>query len=407
MTGKRVLIVAYYFPPLGGIGSIRTRRFASLLSDHGWEATVLAPSNGAYHRDESLSFPAEQVVRARSLELSRLGKRVAQAGGDDTTAATVRGLRRRLRDGARRHVYRPDAQIGWYPGAILAGRRALGRERFDAVLSTSFPITAHLVGSALARRARIPWVAEFRDPWSDVIADQRARARAARLEQRLLRDAAAVVTVSPTWAELFRWKGASAVHVITNGFDEASPHEPSDRFVLGHLGTIYETAQDLDSVWRAVAEARGAGEELVDELRFIGELPPSVRARLEALGLGDLVRETGFLPFDAARSALSSTSALIAAGPPDLDPVRRGWIPAKLFEYLATPIPVVYVGHRENDAARLLAGLPDCHVIQPGDTAAVRAALRAARQPAGGRDASAYAAGALARQLAAVLDGVC
>jgi len=77
---RRVLIVAYYFPPLGGMGSIRVTGFATHLPAYGWEPVVLAPRTGAYHRDPELRFPEERVVRTRSFELSRAAKRVLQTG---------------------------------------------------------------------------------------------------------------------------------------------------------------------------------------------------------------------------------------------------------------------------------------------------------------------------------------
>ena len=193
-------MVCYYFPPLGGIGSVRALRFASLLPEFGWQPTVLAPSRGAYYRDPSLAFPEGQVVRTRSLELSRTGKRAFALGGDDTVPAPLgRGTARRLRAFARRWVYRPDAQVGWYPFAVTAGRALLRRKSFDVVFSSSFPITAHLIARRLARDFTLPWVAEFRDVWTDAAEyDSAARRRSdQRTERTLLRDADAVVTVSP------------------------------------------------------------------------------------------------------------------------------------------------------------------------------------------------------------------
>src|SRR5579859_4861972 len=109
---KRVLFVAYYFPPLGGIGSVRAASFATHLADFGWEATVLAPRSGAYFRDSSLQFPETRVIRASSLEISRAGKQLLRTGGDDTTEAQVTGVRSIVRSLVRDHLYFPDAQIG-------------------------------------------------------------------------------------------------------------------------------------------------------------------------------------------------------------------------------------------------------------------------------------------------------
>src|SRR3954447_19629737 len=118
-------MIAYYFPPLGGIGSVRACGFATGLTSLGWDVTVLAPAGGAYYRDPGLGFPEQRIVRSRSLEVSRTAKRVLRAGGDDTAPARPGGLRRALQTGARRFVYYPDGQIGWYLSSIRVGRRVM------------------------------------------------------------------------------------------------------------------------------------------------------------------------------------------------------------------------------------------------------------------------------------------
>src|SRR4051794_27625027 len=89
----RVLIVAYYFPPLGGAGSLRVSALATHLAEYGWESTVLAPRDGAYYRDPQICFPERQVIRTPSIELSRTGKRLLRTGGSDVVAADAHGVR--------------------------------------------------------------------------------------------------------------------------------------------------------------------------------------------------------------------------------------------------------------------------------------------------------------------------
>ncbi len=74
-----VLIVAYYFPPIGGIGSIRSARFAHFLPEFGWEPCVLAPRETPHARDLELDYSKDRVVRSRSFELSRLSRVVPGA----------------------------------------------------------------------------------------------------------------------------------------------------------------------------------------------------------------------------------------------------------------------------------------------------------------------------------------
>ena len=273
-------MVAYYFPPLGGIGSLRALKLATYLPESGWDVTVLAPRRGTYYRDPTLTFPEEKVVRTGSIELSRAGKTVLAPRTSDTEAARVGSLRRLVRDAARKWLYRPDPQIGWYPFAVRAGRRALREGRFDAVFSSSFPITAHLVGRRLHRDSGLPWVAEFRDPWTDVIADGEPRkAREVARERSIVVEATRVVTVSEAWAALFRGKGARDVGVVTNGYDAAdlAPGRPPDGIVVTYLGSFYSDRQDLSAVWPALRRIGDTSPSRRFRLRFVGDLDRGLR----------------------------------------------------------------------------------------------------------------------------------
>jgi hypothetical protein len=401
---KRVLIVAYYFPPLGGIGSVRTASVAEHLEQYGWRATVLAPSNGAYLRDETLSTTVD-VIRTRSIELSRAGKQVLRAGGTDTSEADVSGARAALKDIARRHLYFPDAQVGWVAPALFESRLRIGRGDFDAVFSSSFPISAHLIARRLHRRLRIPWVAEYRDPWSEMLPPTSPLCeRARRLEQRLAADASALVTVSPSWAEMFGRAWGRQVEVIRNGHDGAASEGPQDaRFTLAYLGTYYPETQDLSSLWSAVAEPDSG----VEAIRLIGNPSPALTAEIEAAGIGQLTEPSGFVPHDAALAELTRASVLIVAGPKDDRPVLRGHVVAKLSEYLATSKPILYVGNPDADAAALLSAYPGTYIAATGDAQAVADALREARTESFVRDATDLSRSVLTGQLASVLDRVC
>ena len=111
-------------------------------------------------------------------------------------------------------------------------------------------------------------------------------------------------------------------------------------------------------------------------IRFVGRMPEQLRDEIAALGLGDLLESTGLLPHDEAMRELMSSSMLIASGAAGDHPAKRGWVPAKLFDYLASGLPVLYLAGPNTDAARLVAGQPGCHVVTPGDVDGTVEALR-------------------------------
>jgi glycosyltransferase involved in cell wall biosynthesis len=408
---RRVLMLCYYFPPLGGIGSLRSLKLATYLPAFGWEPWVVAPRNGTYLRDPTLAASEAHVVRTASIELSRTGKRIVGAAVTDFEPAQVGATLGRLRELVRRFLYYPDPQIGWLPFALAAGRELLRERRFDAVFSTSFPITGHVVAQRLAREAQLPWVAEFRDPWTDVMPTTHARRRkAVALEAAFLAEAAAIVVPSADWADLFRRKGGRRVEVVTNGVDPADipAGSPTPAPVLAYVGTFYPEQQSLAVLWPAVATLRAQQEFCELRLRFIGLMNARLRVELEAHGLGAAVETTGFLHYAAGLAAMASSAVLLLAGPRDASPALRGQIPAKTFEYLATGRPIVYVGALDADVAQLLREHPGCFLVAPGDAPGAERALRAALS--GGtyaRDVTAFTRRSLAGRVAALLDTLC
>jgi glycosyltransferase involved in cell wall biosynthesis len=372
---------------------------------------VLAPRNGSYYRDPEIEFPEESVIRTSSLELSRVGKRALRAGGDDVRPASVGQLRGALRDAARATLYFPDAQVGWCAPAIVTVRRTLRNERFDAIFSSSFPITAHLIARRLHRRMKIPWIAEFRDPWSQTLpGDGRTHRRALKLERSIAREAKGIVMTSPAWAALHSKVWDKPVTVIPNGHDGAAPTnaaEADDAFTLTYLGSFYPAMQRLDAVWKAVVRLNGANAGGVSRLKFIGDLHPFIRRELHDHALDSLVEVTGFLPYTEALAELNDSSVLLVAGPHDARGLLRGHIVAKLFEYLSTNLPIVYVGDRECDAADLLRQFPGCHIISTDDVAGIERALHASWGKRFQRDVDALSRRALTGHLAELLDQAC
>ena len=380
MTRRQVLFVAYYFPPLGGIGSLRALKLATHLTRFGWQATVLAPRDGAYHRDPGLVFPERHVVRTGSCELSRLGKRAVGSAAGDNRPARLGTTLARVRKWVRRWLYVPDAQIGWYPFAVHAGRHLLREAHFDTIFSSSFPVTAHLVARRLARDAGLPWIAEFRDPWTDAAEyDSRVRARLDRaVETSILKDARAVVTVSERWADLLRSRGARDVTVITNGFDPADLADLEDEPQAAHptatyLGSYYPGLQDLGTPLRALTRLRARD---VPDLRVlvVGQRPGGLDEELAALG--NAVVCTGFVRHAEALRLVSGSSLLLLAGPRRGEDVALGHIAAKVFEYLGSRRPILYVGHPEADMARLLRPMAGVEIVAPGQTDAAERAIR-------------------------------
>jgi glycosyltransferase involved in cell wall biosynthesis len=372
---KRLLIVAYYFPPIGGIGSIRLSRFASLLPEHGWDVTVLAPRDTPHEQDADLTYPEENVVRSHSIEFSRIGRAVTLAGPSfDRSRASVRSRMRAL---AHRYLFFPDPQIGWYPGAVRAGIRTLHEQRFAAIYSSAEPVTAHLVARTLSRRSGLPWVAESRDPLTGRLTpDHPHFRRAERLEAAIAREATTMVMPTPTWASHYGARWGTRVAVLPNGHDGRLPERrPPAHPTLAHIGTYHAGRDDLTALWEAVAQMRRRQSALVPRLRLVGHPSPELKQEIARYGLEELVDNVGFVSHEQAKVEMMSASVLVASGIKGGDPVARGWVPAKLFAYLASGVPMLYFSESDTDAAALMRGQPGCYVVGHHDAEGARRAM--------------------------------
>jgi len=377
----RVLMVSYYFPPLGGMGSVRAAKFATYLPRFGWEAVVVAPLEGASYEDRSLLVPGARVYRTRNLHLGGLFRR---ARGVDPGPSRKSGgsARQRIRALVHRWLYRPDGQIGWYPFAVRAARQAIRDSRCDVIFSSSFPITAHLVARRLHRETGVPWVAEFRDLWTDwgAFGTRRQRLDEAT-EQSIVKEATEMVSVSPAFADGLLARGASRVAIVTNGFDPADfcglKSAEGDDTIITYLGTYYPGHQDLDTALRAIGSLAREGALPRLRLRFVGEVPGSLRGVIVGSGLGDAVEETGFVSHEESTRYICGSSLLLHAGVTSIETnAVRGIIPGKTFEYLGAGRPILFVGHAGGDAAKLLSMFASVNIVRPGDVEGARAAVR-------------------------------
>ena len=444
MTAPRtLLLVAYYYPPLGGIGSLRALSFARHLPTHGFRPIIVTPERGAYGLDATLDPGAGSdvtVVRTGSLEPGVLLRRLrsgggppAAAGGGDFVEATGRGgfsgLLRRLLHQA---VYFPDHANGWIPAATRAAIRAGRRHNVSVVLSTSPPVSGHLVALQAARALGVPAVLDFRDLWTAHREDTASGGRfdvERRLERRLLRRAAAVTTVSEacrSWL-LARHGGVPKAPfvVLRNGYEESAFEEPPPIrepgvFRIVHTGTVYGAKQDLTSFFQALARVREEGEfgALRVELVFAGKVDAQARAAAEAAGCLELCRFVGFVPHPEAVSLLrtATLNLLLTWSVPGW--VARGVCPGKMYEQIAAGRPVLALALPECEAGDVVRAAGGSLVADPHDAEGIATHLRAFLQAERAGDAAtaapdriddptSYSRRAMTSRLAEVLHQVC
>ncbi len=397
---SRVLVLAYFFPPLGGGGCQRTLKLVRYLKPNGWEATVVTTKDQDYWiLDRSLleEVPATtEVIRVGALTSLRLLRLLGKGGVSlerpqgGRNPSVFRKLRR-----VQSWFLIPDGYRPWARAAERAAARRLGENGIDAVWTTSSPESAHLAGLALKRRFGVPWVADFRDPWvGRVTYDPPTRwhdARHRALERAVVEAADRVTVVSEAMVDRFRERypeiAAGRFIYLPNGADpddwhraegsrSGSEEEERDRgrFVLLHAGQLAHrpTARTLLAAARRMIDADPSVADQL-RLRFLGgneELRP---AEWEKMGLRGVVEVLPSRPHLDALAAIRRAQALVLLGHGgDAD---AALYTGKIYEYLASGRPVLGILD-DGPAARLIRDSRAGWVCSAGDSACAAGAIR-------------------------------
>lgn len=350
---KRVLMIAFHYPPLqGGSGIHRTQAFVNYLPACGWTPLVLTVRPFAHASVDANPHPQLQPAGAivkRTLALD-----------------TARHLA--LRGRYPGWLAQPDRWVSWCLSAVPAGLRLIHQYRPELIWST-YPIaSAHLIALALHRLTAVPWIADQRDPMidRDYPADPLRHRLHARIEQQAMRRSAAVVCTTPgalrTLKERHPGTAAHRLHLIENGYDEAAfgsprPHDPYDPkhpLFLLHSGLIYPSERDPRQLFVALARLQHDGMIDRQRLRLVlraGGHDDYLRALLaEYPGLDGMVVLAPPLPYGEALAEMQDADGLLLLQAASCN----SQIPAKLYEYLRARRPVLALTDPAGDSAATL-----------------------------------------------------
>jgi hypothetical protein len=414
---RRVLLIARDFAPTSHVSVERATKLAKYLPEFGWRPTILtgARATAGLPSDPRLleDVAGIEIIRARAPELSMFYG--GQGKGD--------GARPARRGAPRRGVLHPkawlvpDSQLFWYPFAVRAALRRASTARWDAVVATSFPPTALLIARTIASRLEIPYVADFRDSWTEYHrAPHRPSPLAAferRLEARVVAGAAAVVAVDARIVEHVFARMARAarppLHIIQNGYDEddfrgAVPAELPP-FSIVHTGQLRRSPRPL---WEALSHAMGERPELRGRVHFwqVGFVDSSAVDELQAPPEGVTVHS---IPPVSQREAIAYMLGADLLLVDEFGPI----MPSKTLQYVRAGRPILVFLDGGGVIRDVLHGVPQAHLV--GREEASRVGMLIAALAAGPRgrpsepcDAvAAYSRREVAHRFAALLDTAC
>ena len=370
---KKVLIITYYWPPSGGAGVQRWLKFSKYLPEFGVQPIILTvdPQKASYAQtDESLNDEVSKeisVYTTSTFEPYDLYKRLIGKGeipyggfSNESKESPLQKIAKIVRG----NFFIPDPRKGWNRFAFRKAIELIREHQIETVITTSPPHSTQLIGLKLKKKLGIHWVADFRDPWTDIYYyDQFFRSVWAKrldqeLEKKVLLNSDQILTVSRDFKRIFLDKIGldfdSKILVIPNGYDEADfdlkVKSDTEKFIITYTGTISES-YNIDGFLKAMSNLDESQQKNI-LLRFVGNVPNAVvdqiRFAIPLIEL-DLV---GYVDHTTSvRYLLESSMQLLVI--PEIEN-NKGIVTGKFYEYLASGKPILAIGPQGGDLEQLI-----------------------------------------------------
>ena len=358
---------------MGGGGVQRWLKMVKYIRQYGWEPIIFTAKDA----EVSLSDPALLSEIPENVETHRvpiwepfglykklLGKGKGEKIQPGLLAESDKaGWKNELGLWVRGNVFIPDAKMFWIKPSVKYLSNYLKTNKVDAIISSGPPHSTHMIAKKLKRKFNIKWLADFRDPWTFVDyydqlkisdwADKRHRA----LEKSVLAEADKTITVTWNWADDFNKKNIKTVDVVTNGYDPAdfvnATGNVPDWFSITHIGSMNKD-RNPDILWPVLKELcdnlEGFSSKL--KIRLIGPVDFQIFKSIEENGLNEFLEHTPYKGHsEVVEDLLDSAIQLL---PINNTANLLGVVPGKLFEYIGSRRPILCIGTKVGDAAKII-----------------------------------------------------
>jgi len=377
---KKIFMVANLYH-----ASPRIPSLCKYLPRYGWEPTILTPRITSY--EGVFNAPSADVLSL--IHVVEVGEPVFYEKKKESKVSSLankgKGLVNKIDPSENSELSRkidrlywsaysmanyPDADRGWKEPALEKARRILAEENFDALLSSSSPVTTHLIAHELKEEYKIPWIAEFRDLWSqnyNLAGGRMMRKRTARLEKEVIKTADALVTVNPhVAADLGRLHVDKRVFSFTNGYDpllRVPESESPRKFTMAYTGQIYKGKQDPSMVVEAVKRLIDEGSVPRDqiEIRFYGPKNDDLERMTHQAGLEDVVHAFGVVTRNESYQHQREAHLLLYFSWEDEQ--HLGIVATKFYEYLGSGRPILVTKAKPDDEVVRIIGETACGKI--------------------------------------------
>lgn len=363
----RVLILAYFYPPVAAVASIRASCIAKYLALRGWCVNVVTPAHNYWSRvdpttspDPALNHPPTVIESRHSLPLLSPYVRL---GSDGQLAQSARRLCARMGRGVL-PMLGLDFAVGWDVSVYRLCRKMALLRQTDVILATGAPFSSFLTAAALARKMQCPYVVDYRDLWYD---NPHASLRVSgirMLERGLLRGAGGVTVYSESAAKALsqRYEFSAPICVVTNGYDpdhlqEIEPLSLGDKAIV-YTGAFYPPIRSADPIMRLLASLTSSPRDSSEPwlFHYYGPSSAHVLSLARKYQVMEYVRDHGMVPRREALAAVAG--ARVAVVVTNLTGERGiagdSIVTGKLFEPLGLGTPVLMIASHPGDASRIM-----------------------------------------------------
>ncbi len=380
---KKVLIITYYWPPSGGSGVQRWLKFVKYFEEYGITPIVYTVDNPDYAIvDETLKsdIPSGvEVLKQPIWEPYNIAKFLSRKKSNNASMGFLtkkKSIGAKITSYIRANYFIPDARIYWVKPSVKFLKNYLAKNHVDAIISSGPPHSLHLIALALKKELGIPWLSDFRDPWTEIDylhqlpLSKKALRKHDRLEKEVLNHSDAVVVVGETMRQSYLSENKNTL-VITNGYDQdlsesVSKVKRDEKFSITHIGLMNEDRNPI-ILWKVLSELCNEDKEFADNLiiRLIGKVSGLVLSEIEKYGLSDNFELIEYLPHNEVLEHQKSSQLLLLA----LNNVgsAKGIITGKIFEYLISKRPIVAIAPMDGDLAKIIQETQSGDVVDFND----------------------------------------
>jgi glycosyltransferase involved in cell wall biosynthesis len=371
---KKVLVITYYWPPNGSSGVQRWLKFAKYLKEFNWEPVIYTPENPELiSEDKSLLKDAEglQVIKTPIWEPYSFYKRfTGQSKNASINTAFLKekkvvSLPEKISVWIRGNFFFPDARKFWIKPSVRFLCEWLKNNPADAIVSTGPPHSMHLIAERVKQKTGLPWLADFRDPWTNIdfagelMLTSIAKGIHEQMEMSVLKHADKIVVIGNEMKKEFEelLHSDKKISVITNGYDEDDlPVTNSTRdkkFSIVSVGALVKT-RNPEVFWKALSHLTKENKSFAEnvKVKIVGRMDYSVKESISHYELERFVSYMDYVPHEKVLSLLQAAQALLL--PLNNTHNAKGIVTGKLFEYLAGRRPILCIGPQDGDAAAIL-----------------------------------------------------